>query len=60
MSEIKAFKEMTDLAVNSIKNQVGIVVTDLRVLHGANHVSVPDELAFEELLRKATDQSLRL
>ncbi|KPC17165.1 Uncharacterized protein AC499_1326 [Pseudomonas amygdali pv. lachrymans] len=48
------------LAVNSMKNQVEIVVTDLMVLHGADEISVPDVLALEGLLQKMADQSLRL
>ena len=48
------------LAVNSMKNQVEIVVTDLMVLHGADEVLVPDVLALEELLHKMADQSLGL
>lgn len=48
------------LAINSMKNQVEIVVTDLMVLHGADEVSVPDVLALEGLLQKMADQSLGL
>lgn len=48
------------LAINSMKNQVEIVVTDLMVLHGADEVSVSDVLALEGLLQKMADQSLGL
>ncbi|MDT8925231.1 hypothetical protein RBE51_20775 [Pseudomonas taiwanensis] len=48
------------LAINSMKNQVEIVVTDLMVLHGADEVLVPEVLALEKLLQSMADQSLWL
>ena len=45
------------LAINSMKNQVEIIVTDLMVLHGADELLVPEVLALEKLLEKMAEQS---
>lgn len=45
------------LAINSMKNQVEIVVTDLMVLHGADEVLVTEVVALEKLLEQMAEQS---